>query len=215
MQLENQSLNIEEENVALCILGIRSQSLNQQGTAAILHEEIAALILIGVQLLQLMDSSLRGMSDGGHVAMPQATEEMHRRIREAHLGGGAAARLDHILIARRHHFLGQHSVQHSIQVARLHLPHVHRAVGTADHQEVVQWSPLYADHREQMATGQRDTLLLGQTEQRHRVIRGDGTNAFLNAGLQEIISIYIFFRIKSCHSLINLHCNCLVAPAAA
>lgn len=116
--------------------------------------------------------------------MSQPTEEVHGRIGEAHLGSGTATRLGHVLIASRHHLLGQHAVQHSIQVARLHLPHVHGAIGAADNQKVVQRSPFDAHHREEVATGQSHTLFLRQAEQRHRVIRGDGANAFLDAGLK-------------------------------
>lgn len=185
VQLEYQSLNVEKQNVTLSILWIRAQSLDQQRAASILHQEIPALVLVRIQLLQLVNPPLGRMANRRQVPVAKSAEEMDRRIGQAHFRCRSTARLRHILIARRHHLFGQHAVQHSVQVARLHLPHVNGAIRAADNQKVIQWPPLDADHGKQVATGQGHALFLRQAQQRHRVVRGDRANAFLNSGLQK------------------------------
>lgn len=100
MQLKYQSLNVEEKNVAFCILWIRSQSLDQQRTAAVLHQKVAALVLVRVQLLQLVNSSLRCMANRRQVSVTKSPEEVNRRIGQTHFGRRPATGLCHVLIAR-------------------------------------------------------------------------------------------------------------------
>lgn len=156
---------------------IGAQSLYGQRTAAILHQQNVVRIVVRLHLLQLVDATLCRMPDGVHVAVSQSSadnvftgyyqisapfvfcspEEVHGRIGQTHFGRRSVrCRLRHVLIARRHHLLGQHALQHPIQMAGFHLPHVHRAVRAANDQEVIQRSPLDADHGEQMSGAKHD-----------------------------------------------------------
>lgn len=80
-------------------------------------------------------------------------------------------------------------MQNSVQMSRFHLPNVYTAVGAANDEEVIEWTPFNTDHWEKMPeteshfehvpsfsirihlpTRQANALPFSQAEQRYRMI---------------------------------------------
>lgn len=59
---------------------ISSQSLNNQGTAAVLQQKVAITVVVSVELLQLVDTALSCMPYGVQVTVAQASEEMNSGV---------------------------------------------------------------------------------------------------------------------------------------
>lgn len=67
----------------------------------------------------------------------------------------------------------------------VHLPDVHRAIGTAHHQVVIGRSPFDHLDREEVPGGQHDALLLPQAQKTNGVVTGNGANTVLDSCLIE------------------------------
>lgn len=59
---------------------ISSQPLDNQWTTSVLQQKIAIAIIVGIQLLQLVDTALSCMPNGVQVTVAQASKEMNSRV---------------------------------------------------------------------------------------------------------------------------------------
>lgn len=132
---------------------------------------------------------------------------MHRRIGESHFRSG---RIFVIFLARVQHFLSRDTLKHPIKMPRFHLPYVDGAVWTSDNHKIIFRSPFYGRDRKQVSGSETDAFTFRQAEQRHRVIRGHRTNAFLYSGLNEWE-----VRFGSSKRVQSLRCNFRAGPIVA
>ena len=68
-------------------------------------------------------------------------------------------------------------------MARLHLPDIHGAIGALNQQEIVNRTPFDGLNREHVPARHHDRLPFLQTQQRHRMVTGDGADAVQHASV--------------------------------
>jgi len=153
-QLTNQRFHIEEQYMAFLILRICPQSLNKQWIAPTSDTRIDDIHSLLCQMCgNVMESSRGRRLDGRQIPMSQSSKQMQRRIDKPIAGRGNGCS-----ITSGQNLFSGHTMEHSIKVARLHLPDVDRSIDAANNHKVIQWTPLDGRDWEEVTGGEHDAF---------------------------------------------------------
>lgn len=81
-----QAFDVEEENVALRVLGIAAKALDREGSSLGADRVAVLAAVAAVELLQLVQAALRGVTDGRQVSVSQTSVEVKNRSLQLHEG---------------------------------------------------------------------------------------------------------------------------------